>query len=293
LRVFGSSSKLGRGARFERALAAELRPKPLGVVAHMAPIFAVLAAPLVRPRRVPLVLWYTHWHASPTLRLAERVVSAVTSVDRRSFPLPSAKVRAIGHGIDLREFPCVGPRKEDRLRLLALGRYSRAKGLDVIVRALAGADVDAELVVHGPTLNDAEIDHLAELGRLVRDLGVDDRVRLGAPVPRADVPRLLARADALVNNMRAGALDKVVYEAAAAARPVLVASPGFESLVGGLEPPLRFSQDDARELASRIRALHDSGPEARRSLGRELRERVRRGHSVEHWAEGVIAAISK
>ena len=34
-------------------------------------------------------------------------------------------------------------------------------------------------------------------------------------MPRGEVPGLLADADALVNNMRAGATDKVVYEAAA------------------------------------------------------------------------------
>ena len=80
------------------------------VVAHMCPIYAVLAAPLVRPLRIPLVLWFTHWRASRLLRAAERASTAVTSVDHRSFPLPSKKLRAIGHGIDLEEFPCSPPR---------------------------------------------------------------------------------------------------------------------------------------------------------------------------------------
>jgi hypothetical protein len=35
-------------------------------------------------------------------------------------------------------------------------------------------------------------------------------------VPRAEVPALFARSDVLINNMEAGAPDKVVYEAAAA-----------------------------------------------------------------------------
>ena len=71
-----------RGARFETALARELRGLRGGaVVAHMCPIYAVLAAPLVRPLRIPLVLWFTHWRASRLLRAAERVSTAVTSVD--------------------------------------------------------------------------------------------------------------------------------------------------------------------------------------------------------------------
>src|SRR5919108_3694239 len=82
LRTFGARTKAGRGARFEAALAAELPGLRGGaVVAHMCPIYAVLAAPLVRPLRIPLVLWYTHWHGGPLLRAAERGSTAGAGVD--------------------------------------------------------------------------------------------------------------------------------------------------------------------------------------------------------------------
>ena len=118
---FAAPTRLGRGLRFARALAAELRRDRRGtaIVAHMCPIYAVLAAPLARPLRVPVLLWFTHWRASGLLRLAERVSTRVVSVDERSFPLPSAKVVATGHGIDLAEFPCAPPREGEGLRLLA------------------------------------------------------------------------------------------------------------------------------------------------------------------------------
>ena len=136
VRTFRAGHKATRGARFEASLTRELGGLRGGaVVAHMCPIYAVLAAPLVRPLRVPLVLWFTHWRASRLLQAAERVSTAVTSVDDRSFPLPSRKVRAIGHGIDLEEFPCAPPREGEGTRLLALGRYSTAKGLDVVLAA--------------------------------------------------------------------------------------------------------------------------------------------------------------
>src|SRR5918994_4764237 len=91
--AFGASAKAERGLRFTGALAAELsRPRPLAVVAHMCPIYAVLAAPLARPLGVPVILWFTHWRASRLLRAAERASTAVASVDRRSFPLASTKV---------------------------------------------------------------------------------------------------------------------------------------------------------------------------------------------------------
>ncbi|MDQ3671057.1 MAG: hypothetical protein M3364_01265, partial [Actinomycetota bacterium] len=54
VRKFQARRRVGRGARFEAALAHELTGLRGGaVVAHMCPIYAVLAAPLVRPLRVP------------------------------------------------------------------------------------------------------------------------------------------------------------------------------------------------------------------------------------------------
>ena len=284
---FAAPTRLGRGLRFARALAAELRRDRRGtaIVAHMCPIYAVLAAPLARPLRVPVLLWFTHWRASRLLRLAERASSAVVSVDRRSFPLPSAKVVATGHGIDLAEFPCAPPREGEGLRLLALGRYSEAKGLEPVVRAVhaaAAGGLDVRLRVHGPALTPAEEAHRATLERLVRDLGAP--VELGGPVERARVPALLAESDALVNNMRAGAPDKVVYEACASCRPALASNPVFDRL---LPPELRFERDDPQSLVARLEGL---AALPREELGRSLRERVAAEHSVGSWADAIVRA---
>jgi glycosyltransferase involved in cell wall biosynthesis len=288
VRTFRASRKAGRGLRFETALARELRGLRGGaVVAHMCPIYAVLAAPLVRPLRVPLVLWFTHWRASRLLRAAERASTAVTSVDERSFPLASEKLHAIGHGIDLAEFPCAPPREGPGTRLLALGRYSTAKGLDVVLGAVSLAGDDVQLRVHGPALSEEERLHRQELEQLVAQLGLETRVELGDAVPRAGLPSLFSAHDALVNNMRAGAPDKVVYEAAAACLPVLASNPIFDTL---LDSEQRFPRWDPNALADRIRALAATSTSERAVLGRRLRERVAESHSVQSWARGILAA---
>jgi glycosyltransferase involved in cell wall biosynthesis len=275
IKVIAAPTQVLRGARFAAALAPELRSRPVAVLAHMSPIYAVLAAPLVRPLRVPLLLWFTHWRPSRLLRMAERVSTRVLTVDRSSFPLASPKVTPIGHGIDIDALPCVA--QHDALRVLALGRTSPAKGLVTIVEAAQLAGVEVE--VRGPSLTAEE--------RAYRDgLGV----AVAPPVARREIAAVYASAGALVNNMRSGALDKVVFEAAASCLPVLVSNPGFAALVSDLEPSLQFPQDDAQALAARIRALADAGPEARARIGRELRARVERDHSVDRWAERVLEA---
>ncbi len=279
VRTFGASSRPGRLVHFERELARALPGD--AVVAHMIPVYVLLAAPLVRPRRIPLLLWYTHWKASTQLRAAERLATAVVSVDRRSFPLESAKVRPIGHGIDVSEFGCSERPGHDGVRTLVLGRYSPAKGLETILRGVQQVD-GVEVELHGAALNELERRHRDELAQL--------GLPLGDAVPRTQLPALFARSDVLVNNMEAGAPDKVVYEAAAACLPVLASNPVFDDLFAGY--PLFFERDSPESLAGRLRWFAALGAAERAEIGRTLRERVARSHSVDTWADGVLAAAA-
>jgi glycosyltransferase involved in cell wall biosynthesis len=276
---FGAPSQFSRGARYLAALAPELARRPVAVVAHMSPVYALLAAPLTKAVRVPLLLWFTQQGAGPALRNAERVVDVVLTVDRRSVPLASAKVRAIGHGIDVAAIACVPERRPPLRRLIGLGRYAPVKGWDTALRALAELP-DATLTIHGPQLTEADRAYRPQLEALAVELGIDDRVTFGGEVAYAQVPHLLGLADALVNPTRGNSADKVVYEAAAACLPVFAASPVFDTL---LPDGLRFHGDYPASLAERIRDY--SG-----GAGRELRERVVAEHSVGHWADRVLEA---
>jgi glycosyltransferase involved in cell wall biosynthesis len=276
---FAAPSQAARGARYVAALAPELLERPVAVVAHMAPVYALLAAPLTKTLRVPLLLWFTQQAAGPALRNAERVVDVVLTVDRRTVPLRSDKVRAIGHGIELDALPCVPERHPPLRRLLGLGRYAPVKGWDTALRALAELP-DATLTVHGPQLTEADRAYRPQLERLAEELGVDDRVTFGDAVPYAQVPQLLGLADAVVNPTHGNAADKIVYEAAAACLPVFAASPVFDTL---LPESLRFHDGEPGSLAGKVRDYEGGA-------GRDLRARVERDHSVEHWAERVLEA---
>jgi glycosyltransferase involved in cell wall biosynthesis len=282
VRPYRSKLRAGRGLRFETALARELasRPRPTAVLAHMCPIYAVLAAPLARPAGTKVLLWFTHWRRSGLLAAAERLSTTVLSVDERTFPLRSRKLVAIGHGIDVSAFAC-RERPERPPTLLALGRTSPAKGLETIVRAVAQVD-DVNLLVHGPSLTEEERLHRIALERLVIELGLLGRVEVRGPVPRHTVAGLYGEVDALVNDMRPGATDKVVYEAAATCLPVIASNPALDSL---LPAELMFPHGDVDGLATAIRRL---GEIDRKGVGRELREKVVREHSVDVWAERVV-----
>jgi glycosyltransferase involved in cell wall biosynthesis len=153
--------------------------------------------------------------------------------------------------------------------------------------------LDVRLEVHGPALSTAEREHRGQLERLVGDLGLDSRVRLDAAVLRSEVPEILGRADCLVNNMEAGAPDKIVYEAGASCLPVIASNPVFDELLDGLLVPLQFQRDDPEQLAARIERLATMTAAQRASIGRVLRERVAAGHSVQHWAERILEVAQR
>jgi len=198
-------------------------------------------------------------------------------------PLHSTKVRAIGHGIDTDAFECTERSRGDGVRLLSLGRYSEVKGHDIAIRALPALR-GAQLIVRGEeaTSNDATV--RARLAALAHELGLEARVQLLDAAPQVEVPRLLAEADVLVNATHGMSADKVVFEAIAACTPVVAASPVFDAL---LPPELRFTDGDPAGLASAIRAAIALPSENRA----RLRERVEAEHSVEHWADEVVAAV--
>jgi glycosyltransferase involved in cell wall biosynthesis len=290
---FHSATKVGRGLRLLAAVARELPGLRNGrgmVIAHMVPIYAIIVAPIVRPAGVPLVMWWSHWKVDRVVRLAERVCTAVVSVGAGTFALPSKKLITVGQAIDVDTFPRrAAMRASGPLRIVVIGRYSAAKGIGTIVRGAALAleyGVELQLDVYGPALTADSRAEQASLQTLVRELGVTERVQLHGSVSRAEVVRLLAGADLLVNNAPGGA-DRIVYEAAASGIPVLASNPAHTNL---LAPDAFYGRNDPEELAGKIEGIARLSPAERDELGRGLRERVAREHSVESWSAGLLRA---
>jgi glycosyltransferase involved in cell wall biosynthesis len=260
------------------------------VLAHMCPVYLVVAAPITKPARVRAALWFVHPADTPMLRLAERLADVVVTALPGSYPRPVPKVVPIGHAIDTDHIQriAVGRRPSERFRLLALGRTSAVKGYRTVIRATAAAHdggADVELRIVGPSVTQAEAQHRRELEQLVESSGAP--VRIDGAVNRDEVAHVLADAHALVNATDRGSADKVVFEAMAAGRPVLVTSDAFSPLVADLPLPLLSRPDDATALAAGITALATAPPAVLDAVGAELRQRVEREHSLRHWAHAV------
>jgi glycosyltransferase involved in cell wall biosynthesis len=295
LRVFGAPTRPERAARYLSAVVSELRDRPLAVVGHMVPLYTVVAAPFVRARGVPLMLWYTHWKDHVVLRAANVVCTHMLSLDELSFPLRSRKLHPIGHGIDLAEFPCQPPvpAAGRPFRVLSLGRYSPPKRLDEMVEGVRIArerGLDVRIDLYGTTGSGLEAGYKRSLEELVRREGYGEFASVGGPTPRTELPPVYAAADVVASDFISP--DKIVFEACSSCRPVLASHESFVRFFAGLEPPLRFERGRPETFADRIEALAALSDEERHRLGRELRERVGRQHSVETWADGILALVT-
>lgn len=294
VRVFGAPRRSQRAVRYLSALADELRERPVAVIGHMVPLYTVVAAPLVRARRVPLMLWYTHWKAHAVLRAAALVCTQLLSLDERSFPLRSRKVHGIGHGIDLDEFPCqpLDPSAGRQFRVMSLGRYTAPKKLDELIEGVRIArerGLDARIDLHGTTGAPALEAYKRQLEDLVARPEYTGWATVGGPIVRTELPPVYAEADVVASDFISP--DKIVLEACASCRPVLASDRSFDTLFAGIEPPLAFERGRPESFADRVQALAALGDEERYALGKELRERVSRQHSVETWADRILALV--
>jgi glycosyltransferase involved in cell wall biosynthesis len=289
-------SKTARAVRYQRLLLGATRAgNSVGLLAHMCPVYVNLANPVLRLRRAPLLLWFAHPSVTLTLRAADRLASLVVTSLPGAYPLPGPKVRVIGQAVDVERFPFSPRSREGRLRLIAAGRTSPSKGFSTIIRAVAAAraeGVDAHLRIVGPSTTREEIEHRTSLQASMRaQLG--DAGSLEHGMHHADMALAIANADVLVNDMVAGSGDKVVFEAAALGRPVLVSNPAFSALLEDLPIHARFPPGDHAALAQRIIQVAQAEESVLLTTAKELRLRVERDHSVSHWAGAVRAAFEE
>ena len=260
--------------------------------AHMQPLFAVMAAPLLQRHGVPQTLWYTHRSVTLRLRLAERMVRRVVSASPESFRLPSPKLRVIGHGIDTQRFR-PGPAAPGPFTILSLGRIAPVKHLEIVIaaaRELQSQGVDFRLRLVGAAYPQ-DRPHARELRDLAARCGLQARVEFAGPVPRDRVVAELQAAHVMVNMSATGSLDKAVLEAMACGLPVVTANEAFVPLLQPWAARLLTPPANPPALARRILALMQLDRARRQALGNELRALVEREHSMQRLVTNLVAVL--
>lgn len=158
--------------------------------------------------------------------------------------VPSQDVRVVPNGVDPERFTPEGPRPEGEY-LLFVGRLVPYKGLNVLLEALARAEVSIPLLVAGEGPSKAKLEATA------RSLDVD--VSFLGHVNEQALPQLYrgARLTVLPSINRQEAFGITLIESMACGTPVLASDlPGVREVAqhGGLTAP----PGDAEQLAARL-----------------------------------------
>jgi glycosyltransferase involved in cell wall biosynthesis len=264
------------------------------VVLHEPNPWALLSLAVV-PLRAPLVIWFHSEVVRPRLQYAlfyhplaravyaraRRIIVSSPALGEHAAALAPYRDRiaVIPFGIDVSRWqatPAVCAQASairaacgGRPLVVFAGRMVPYKGVDVLLRALAGLDAAAVLAGDGPWR-----------GRwmaLARELGIGDRVRFAGEVPHEELAALYHACDVFVlpSVTRAEAFGYVQLEAMACARPVVSTRlpSGVPWVNRDGETGLTVAPGDAGALGRAIGALIGD-PDLRRRMGTAGRARV-------------------
>jgi glycosyltransferase involved in cell wall biosynthesis len=209
-----------------------------------------------------------------TARLTDHFVAITDSVAdaaRRDLRLADRVLTTVPRGVDLTEFPALGPPAPDpdgTLRLLAVGRLVPQKAHETLVRAVAvlrkqGVAVRLTIAGEGPLRGDLEA--------LAAELDVADVVAL--PGPSSQVVELHRTHDVFCFPSRWEGLGNALLEAMACERPVVATDiPTMREVAGprGIFAPV----DDPVAWAEAIASVAHASQEERAELGAAMRARV-------------------
>ncbi len=267
------------------------------VFVHMIPRYAIMAAPLAALYRKPMTLWYTHRSASSELRAALRLVKHIATVHESSFPLPHAKVHAMGHGISLEVFHPDESLPEAPPLVVSLSRLSPIKRHETLIQAAAilrdkYGNPPVRFAIAGGSPDGNESAYPDFLRQEIERLRVADRVAMWGSIPSDGVVGVFHEAAIAFNGSPPGLFDKSALESMLCAVPTIVANAAFDDLLGDHVDMLRLPDGgDSEALAASLNALLQLTSEERRALGMQLSERVAAAHGLERLMDKLVALI--
>ena len=263
------------------------------VFVHMNADWVYRLSPCWRRFGVPVLLWYAHGAVTRRLHRAHAHATCVITSTPEGFRIPSPKVRVIGQGVDTDLF--VPPaRRPDSATIVAVGRVSRRKRVDLMLQSLAWLKTHApqhpfRLRIIGPTLTRDDQRYAEELARMVEAAGLRDSVTFEGPLPVASLPEIYASSFAHLNLSETGSMDKAILESLASGCPTLTSNEAAFAVLRDF-PGLQVRQRTPDAIGAQICRVYDD----RQRFGSDaLRQLVEGHHDLNSYAERVCSILTE
>ena len=252
--------------------------------------------------------WYRYFRERTLWSKADQILAVSNSVRSDlayAYGITHEKVDVVWNGVDTElfrpltnfEIPASLKGYQDKRIVLYVGHFGLRKGVVFLIRAMKKIikEVpDAVLVcVGGVPEWLGRQDYWAYLQRTIVENGLDGKVLLLDRVPNAELPLYYSLAEVFVLPSYYEAFAKVVIEAMACARPVVVTREGgpAEAIVDG-ESGLMVDYGSVTQLSDAvIGILEDKG--LGESMGKSAREIVTREFTWSAVAERISEAYAR
>lgn len=267
-----------------------------GVFVHMNPEYAVLGGLFWKARGKKVWLWFAHKSVNLKLRLAEKIADVIFTASEKSFRLPSAKLKVVGHGIDIEKFSRMEKAGADggRIKFITVGRISPVKDYETLIRAVEilckkkGFNNFNFAIIGGPGLA-AQEDYFSSLKRIVSELKLDNIIKFAGSIPYKNIHRYLNGADVFLHSSRTGSLDKAVLEAMAASLVVVSSNESSKEILSAFGDDLIFPEGDAEKLADKLEKIMRLGAADRRAVGERLKQIAKEEHGLKNLIKKIAS----
>ncbi len=266
------------------------------VFAHMSPWYAILGGPFFKLFKKKLALWYVHRHVDLKLKVAHWFTDIVFTATKESFGIKSKKIKYLGQAVVVEDFDNPNAHVDDTdgpLKIIAVGRITRIKGLDTLIKTaelLKNKKVLIKVDIVGEAVTPDDIVHKKELLDLVKEKELEDVINFVGSVSHKDLPNWYKKNDISINLCPTGGMDKVVLEAMAASLPTIVSNKAFREHFGPFVDRLLFIENDAQDCAEKIIGFVDI--DSRKKVGSFLRTEVERRSSLRYLISKIVYHIS-
>jgi len=283
---------------FYKILARILREERVDVCfSHMIAIFSVLASPMLRAKRIPIVTWYAHASLTWTLKLAHHLSDQMVVSVASAYPYRQDKLTEIGQGIDTDVF-CPDPRKshENPPLILCVSRLSPVKDHPTLLKAIwlvrQSWSQPFRLVIVGGPASSRDESYVHRLHQQVKTLELEDIVAFEPPPSRDKLAAWYRRCAVHVNMTPTGSGDKVVWEAMACGKLCLVANEGFKETLGIYADDFLYTYGDSEQLAERLKWVLSLPQTERSQIAAYLTQQVKSMHGLSRLVQNLVSIFN-
>lgn len=261
------------------------------VFVHMNQEYVLLGGLFWKIFGKKIMMWRNHYAGSFLTDVSAFFCNTVFCTSRYSYTSKYKKTVLMPIGIDTEIFKKKNDIRKKKNSILFLARIAPSKKPELLIEALRilkseGVQFTADLY------GDAEpkdAPYLDSLKKKVKEYGLESLVFFKYGVPNNRTPEIYGSHMIFVNASPSGMYDKTIFEAMACETLVLTSN---KNLKGEINDIFLFKEDDAHDLAQKLKTLLALDERTRNSYGARLRTFVADKQSLALLAHKLFASFS-